>query len=70
MRNLIIRKERESETNYSSSYHETLSTISALVSSFRGKFIYLNIELIVVQVSNYKTSIKEHYSSFILHIST
>lgn len=62
MRNLIIRKERESETNYSSSYHETLSTIPALVSSFQGKFIYLSIELMVVQVSNYKTSIKEYYS--------
>lgn len=69
MRKVIIRKEREHETNYSSC-HETLPTIPALVSPFQGKFIYLIMELMVVQVCNYKTSIEEQDSRFILYIST
>lgn len=61
---------KESETNDSLSYHGTLPTIPALVSPYRVKFIYLSTELMVVQVSNYKTLIKEHYSRFILYMST
>lgn len=44
MGKLIIRKEMESETNYSSSCHKTLTAIPALVSPFQGKFICLSIE--------------------------